>query len=378
MGGGGREHALCWRLAQSPNVERIWSAPGNAGIAGLATLVPVAAGDVSGIVEFAECERIDLTVVGPEAPLVAGLADELEARGLAVFGPARDAARLEGSKAWARSLCADHGIPAPASRVFREIEPAMAYLETFDAPYVVKADGLAQGKGVIIAEDREEARRALEACLVTRTFGDAGARVLVEEYLEGFEVSALALADGTTMVPLALAHDYKRALDGDLGPNTGGMGAFSPVPQVGPEAEWEIVSTVLHATARALESEGIRYRGVVYAGLMLTAEGPKVLEFNARFGTPRPRSSSSGCRPTWRRSCSPARRASSSRRTWPGRRMPPWAWSWPRAATRASTGRALRSPDWRTRGRSREFRSSTRGRLPGTVELSRPEGGCCP
>jgi phosphoribosylamine--glycine ligase len=286
VGGGGREHALCWRLAQNPTVDRLYAAPGNAGIAELATLVPVAAADVQGIVEFAERESIDLTVVGPEAPLVAGMADEMHARGMPVFGPNRDAARIEGSKAWARWLCERHDIPAPRSEAFEEVEPAFAFLNQLGPPYVVKADGIAAGKGVTVTEDIGEARRAIEDCLVRKVFGDAGLTVLIEEYLEGFEVSAMALTDGRAVLPLALVQDYKRALDGDRGPNTGGMGAFSPVPEVDSATEARIVEMILRRAARALEAEGVRYRGVLFAGLMLTADGPKVLEFNCRFGDP--------------------------------------------------------------------------------------------
>ena len=286
VGGGGREHAMCWRLAQNPAVDRLYAAPGNAGIAELATLVPVSAADVPGLVEFAEREAIDLTVVGPEAPLVAGLADEMQARGMPVFGPTRDAARIEGSKAWARWLCERHAIPAPKSRAFEQVGLAFEYLDALEPPYVVKADGIAAGKGVTVTDDLGEAREAVEDCLVRKVFGDAGSTVLIEEYLEGFEVSAMALTDGRTVLPLALVQDYKRALDGNRGPNTGGMGAFSPVPAVDAASEARIVETVLRRAARALEAEGVRYRGVLFAGLMVTDEGPKVLEFNCRFGDP--------------------------------------------------------------------------------------------
>ncbi|HEX2069239.1 MAG TPA: phosphoribosylamine--glycine ligase [Actinomycetota bacterium] len=286
VGGGGREHALCWALSRSSMFERLYSAPGNAGIARLASPVPVAADNVAGIVDFSERESIDLTVVGPEAPLVAGLADELELRGLRVFGPVRAAARIEGSKAWARTLCEKHGIPCPRSSEFEEMGPALDFLAEMQAPYVIKADGLAAGKGVTVAEDRGTAERALKESLVDHIFGDAGRTVLVEEYLEGYEVSAMALVDGRTVKPLAFAQDYKRALDGDRGPNTGGMGSLSPVPGVDPATEADIVRMVLEPTAAALEDEGVRYRGVLYAGLMVTSEGPKVLEFNCRFGDP--------------------------------------------------------------------------------------------
>src|SRR5438309_2267651 len=230
VGGGGREHALCWRFAQSPSVDRLYAAPGNAGIAELATLAHVSAGDILGLVEFAERESVDLTVVGPEAPLVAGLVDEMESRGMPVFGPTREAARIEGSKVWARELCQRHGIPAPHSRAFDDVGSATAFLDELSPPYVVKADGIAAGKGVVIAEDPTAAKAAIEACLVDRIFGDAGLRVLIEVNVEGTEVTAMALTDGRPVRPLALSRDYKRARDGDEGPNTGGMGAYSPVP----------------------------------------------------------------------------------------------------------------------------------------------------
>jgi phosphoribosylamine---glycine ligase len=287
VGGGGREQALCWAVARSSRGDRLFAAPGNAGTADLAEPVPTPATEVDALAGFAHERAIDLTVVGPEAPLVAGLADAFDARGLAVFGPDRAAARLEGSKAWARKLCDDHGIPAPRSREFTELAPALAFLdEVGGPPFVVKADGLAAGKGVTVAEDRTAAEAALRACLVDRQFGDAGDTVLVEEYLEGREVSAMALCDGETVVPLALAQDHKRAWDGDRGPNTGGMGAYSPLAWIGDAKEAQIVNDILQRTARALAAEGVRYRGVIYAGLMLTADGPKVLEYNCRFGDP--------------------------------------------------------------------------------------------
>lgn len=286
VGGGGREHAIVWRLAQNPTIDRLYAAPGNAGIAREATCVDIAADDVKELVAFAEREGIDLTVVGPEAPLVAGLADELEARGLRVFGPTAAAARIEGSKAWAKELCERHGIPAGRSLAFDDLDEAVAALEGFEPPYVVKADGLAAGKGVTVTEDRAEAVRALRRSLVERAFGEAGARVLLEEHLEGREVSAFAITDGRDVLPLALAQDFKRALDGDRGPNTGGMGAYSPVPWVDAETERRIRDEILVRAIRAMEAEGVRYRGILYAGLMLTAQGPKVLEFNCRMGDP--------------------------------------------------------------------------------------------
>jgi phosphoribosylamine--glycine ligase len=287
VGGGGREHAMVWRLAQNPTVDRLYAAPGNAGIAREATCLPVAADDVSGLVAAAEREAVDLTIVGPEAPLVAGLANALEARGQPVFGPTREAARIEGSKAWAKEICERHGIPAARSGTFTKLAPALDHVDELGGgPVVVKADGLAAGKGVTVAANRTEARAALEACLVDHVFGDAGSHVVVEEYLEGREVSAFALTDGRDVLPLCLAQDAKRVGDGDTGPNTGGMGAFSPLPFVDAETEQRIWSGIVRATVRAMEIEGVRYRGLLYAGLMLTSDGPKVLEYNCRFGDP--------------------------------------------------------------------------------------------
>ena len=286
VGSGGREHALAWRLARDPSVTSLLAAPGNPGIARHATCVPVTVGDLDGLVALAEREDADLTVVGPEGPLVAGLADRLSERGRAVFGPSAAAARLEGSKAWAKDLCERHGIPAGGSRSARTVDEAADALDAFGPPYVVKADGLAAGKGVVITEDREEAVGAIERSLVEGAFGEAGSTVVVEEHLEGREVSAFALSDGATAVPLAFAQDFKRAGDDDAGPNTGGMGAYTPVPFVDAETAERIRTDVLERTVAAMAVEGVPYRGVLYAGLMLTERGPKVLEFNCRFGDP--------------------------------------------------------------------------------------------
>jgi phosphoribosylamine---glycine ligase len=278
---------MVWRLAQNPTLDRLFAAPGNAGIEREATCLPIRADDVAGIAAAVERERIELTIVGPEAPLVAGLADVLELRGFRVFGPSKAAARIEGSKAWAHDLMDRHGIPTARSRAFTSFHEAVEHLDSLgDVPVVVKADGLAAGKGVTIAEDRETAVAALRASLVDRNFGDAGAKAVIEERLEGPEVSAFALTDGRDLLPLALAQDSKRAYDGDRGPNTGGMGAYSPVPWVDADTERRIWQDVLTPTVRALDAEGSRYRGLLYAGLMVTADGPKVLEFNCRFGDP--------------------------------------------------------------------------------------------
>jgi phosphoribosylamine--glycine ligase len=286
VGGGGREHALAWKLAQSPLVDDLLAVPGNAGIEQLARCFPVRAEDVGGIVDLAEQEDVDLTVVGPEAPLVGGVVDALEERGRRAFGPTAAGARIEGSKVWAKELCLRHDIPTGRAEVVDDITRALMLLDAFDPPYVIKADGLAAGKGVVVTESHQEAVQALQAALVDRTFGAAGDRVLIEEHLEGREVSALALADGETVIPLVLAQDFKRVGDGDAGPNTGGMGAYSPVPFVDAELEARIGAEILQPTVQALAAEGIPYRGVLYAGLMLTDEGPRVLEFNARFGDP--------------------------------------------------------------------------------------------
>jgi phosphoribosylamine--glycine ligase len=286
VGGGGREHALVWRLAQNPSVERLYAAPGNAGIGREATRVPVRADDVAGLVELVEDEEIDLTVVGPEAPLVAGLADELLARGRRVFGPTKLAARIEGSKAWTKDLCERYGIPAARSVTVADVASGLEAVDGFDPPYVIKVDGLAAGKGVVVADTREEARLALEAALMDRVFGEAGARVVVEEHLSGREVSAFALSDGREVLPLVMAQDFKRVGDGDAGPNTGGMGAYSPVPFVDEATAGRVWQEVLARTVAAMEAEGVPYQGVLYAGLMLTDDGPKVLEFNCRFGDP--------------------------------------------------------------------------------------------
>jgi phosphoribosylamine--glycine ligase len=286
IGGGGREHALCWGLGRSPRVSDLVVAPGNAGIAQIARVAPeVAADDIDALVALAERERPGLIVIGPEAPLVAGLADTLRDRGFAVFGPGADAARLEGSKSFAKNLMLEAGTPTARAASFTEIDPALDFVEALGGRAVVKADGLAAGKGVTVAMDRDAATVALHDCLDDRVFGDAGATVLVEELLEGPEVSAFAFVDSYSVTPLGLSQDFKRVGDGDKGPNTGGMGAYSPLPWVDEATEdriWEVVVD----TVDALRSRGVTYRGLLYAGFMLTAGGPKVLEYNCRFGDP--------------------------------------------------------------------------------------------
>ena len=286
VGGGAREHALAWRLRQSPLVDDMIAAPGNAGIAQIARCEPVNVEDLDGIVALVERDDVDLTVVGPEAPLVAGLADELEARGRRVFGPSKAGAALEGSKVFAKELMQRHAIPTARSGAFNHVEKAAAYVDELGGRAVVKADGLAAGKGVTVANDRGSAFEALRDALDNRAFGDAGATVVVEEILEGSEVSVFALIDEDTFVPLGIAQDFKRIGDRDTGPNTGGMGAYSPLPWLDAAVEARIWEDTVAPTLRALRDEGIRYRGCLFAGIMLTADGPKVLEFNCRFGDP--------------------------------------------------------------------------------------------
>ncbi len=286
VGGGGREHAIAWKLHSSPTLDKLYCAPGNGGIADLAECVPISAEDIAGLADFAAAKHIDLTVVGPEAPLVGGIVEAFEAKGLRVFGPSSAAARLEGSKAFAKEVMAAAGVPTGRSEVFTDIRSAREYLTSQPAPIVIKADGLAAGKGVTVAATHKEAERALEECLVEDRFGEAGRRVLIEECLVGQEVSLLAFTDGRAVVAMVPAQDYKRVADGDSGPNTGGMGCYSPVPVVTEDIYRRIVGEVLGPTVAELANRGVSYKGVIYAGVILTEDGPKVLEFNVRFGDP--------------------------------------------------------------------------------------------
>ncbi len=286
MGSGGREHALAWKLSQSPGLSRLYAAPGNPGIATVAECVPIKGDAISDLVAFAERERVDLTVVGPELPLSLGITDAFDERGLRCFGPSRNAARIESSKAFAKALMVQHGISTAPARHFTSATEAARYVRSVSAPLVVKADGLAAGKGVTICRDQASALEAIEQMMIKKIFGMAGETVIIEECLEGEEVSFFALTDGRAVLPLDAAQDHKAAFDGDQGPNTGGMGAYSPAPPVSESLAKEITAEIITPTVRALAEAGHPYRGVLYAGLMLTATGPTVLEFNARFGDP--------------------------------------------------------------------------------------------
>ena len=286
VGSGGREHALAWAIAASPLVERVYCAPGNAGIAEDAECVAVAANDEAGLITFCRNAAIDFVVVGPEAPLVAGLVDALEGAGIAAFGPRKAAAALEGSKGFMKDLCAREAIPTAAYRRFRDAAAAKSYIAEQGAPIVVKADGLAAGKGVTVAATLAEAHAAVDMALGEGRFGIAGAEIVVEECLQGEEASFFALVDGTNALPLIAAQDHKRVGDGDTGPNTGGMGAFSPTPLVTPALEGTVMERIILPTVRAMRRDGRPFKGVLYAGLMLTEAGPKLLEYNVRFGDP--------------------------------------------------------------------------------------------
>jgi phosphoribosylamine--glycine ligase len=286
VGGGGREHALAWKLAQSPGLGRLIAAPGNPGIAAHARCVPIKDTALDDLVALALEERPDLVVVGPEMPLAMGLADRMRAAGFAVFGGSAAAARLESSKAFAKDLMARHRIPTARFGTFREAVGARAFCRELGAPLVVKADGLAAGKGVLICRTLEEADAALAQCLEARAFGDSGLTVVVEEFLEGEEASFFALSDGATVLPLAAAQDHKTVWDDDRGPNTGGMGAYSPAPVMDAAMEARVMAEIVRPTVAAMAAEGAPYTGALFVGLMITREGPKVIEFNCRFGDP--------------------------------------------------------------------------------------------
>jgi phosphoribosylamine--glycine ligase len=286
IGGGGREHALVWKISQSPKVKKIFCAPGSAAIGEFAELVAIGPEQIDRLADFAAKEKIDLTVVGPELPLTLGITDLFEERGLRIFGPNREAAQLEGSKAFAKEILRDNAIPTAAFATFTDAALAKNFIAKQHAPIVVKADGLAAGKGVLICTTRAEADAAVDEILLGKAFGPAGEKVVIEEFLDGEEASFMVLTDGDHILPLASSQDHKRVFDNDEGPNTGGMGAYSPAPVVTPEVHRRILHEILAPLLAGLKKKNIRYRGVIYVGLMITQDGPTVLEFNARFGDP--------------------------------------------------------------------------------------------
>jgi phosphoribosylamine---glycine ligase len=286
IGSGGREHALVWKISQSAKVRKIFCAPGNAAVGELAEIVPIGSEQIEKLTDFAATEQIDLTVVGPELPLTLGIVDLFEQRGLKIFGPNRQAAQLEGSKAFAKEVLRDNGIPTAAFGTFTDALAAKSFIATQKTPIVVKADGLAAGKGVLICSTRAAADAAVDEILVTKAFGAAGEKVVIEEFLEGEEASFMVLTDGEHVLPLASSQDHKRVFDHDQGPNTGGMGAYSPAPVVTPEVHRRILVDILSPLLAGLKKKNICYRGLIYVGLMITQDGPKVLEFNVRFGDP--------------------------------------------------------------------------------------------
>ncbi|OGC05082.1 phosphoribosylamine--glycine ligase [candidate division WOR-1 bacterium RIFOXYA12_FULL_43_27] len=286
IGSGGREHTLAWKISQSPKLTKLYCAPGNAGTAIVAENVPIADNDIAGLKDFAVKNSIDLTIVGPEIPLVMGIVDEFEAAGLKIFGPSKAAAKIEGSKIFAKNLMHKYNIPTAEAIVYEKVEDALNFVKKVGTPIVIKVDGLAAGKGVFVAKDQKEAEEAVKRILVDKEFGAAGNKIIVEECLKGEEVSILAITDGETILPLASAQDHKRVFDRDEGPNTGGMGAYSPAPIATSELLNMVQEKVLKKTVAALKEAGIIYKGILYCGLMMTASGPMVLEFNCRFGDP--------------------------------------------------------------------------------------------
>jgi phosphoribosylamine--glycine ligase len=286
IGSGGREHALVWKIAQSKLVSKIFCAPGNGGISEIAECLDIKADNIPALLNFARKERIDLTVVGPEVPLAAGIADEFQKNKLRIFGPNKKGAQLEGSKIFSKQLMAKYGVPTANFKIFSNFNEAKDYIKKNGTPCVIKADGLAQGKGVVVARSNDEALAALDSMMQKKVFGDAGKKVIIEECLDGEEASIIVLTDSREVLPLATSQDHKRIFDNDQGPNTGGMGAYSPAPAVSDKIFKEIMDKIIFRTIDGLVREGIDYRGVLYAGIMLTKDGPKALEFNVRFGDP--------------------------------------------------------------------------------------------
>jgi phosphoribosylamine---glycine ligase len=286
VGGGGREHAIVWKLSQSPKIKKLYCAPGNPGIAKLAECVSIAVSQIEKLADFAKNEQIDLTFVGPEEPLSLGIVNYFKEQGLAVYGPSKEAAMIEGSKAFAKELMIKYQIPTAKYAAFTNYEEALAYVRSEGAPIVIKADGLAAGKGVVVASSLEEAEDALKSMMKDVTFGSAGVRVVIEEFLEGEEMTLLAFVNGSTVKPMVPSQDHKPVYDGDKGPNTGGMGTYAPLSHIDSSIVERVIRDIVQPTAKAMVAEGVPYKGILYTGLMLTKEGPKVIEYNARFGDP--------------------------------------------------------------------------------------------
>ena len=286
IGSGGREHALVWKIKQSPKVEKIFCAPGNAGTSEFADNIPIAADDIEGLLQFAMKKEIELTVVGPEQPLVMGIVDRFEVKGLRIFGPSASAAELEGSKSFSKDIMQKYGLPTAEYKIFTSAESATKYIQAKNCPLVVKADGLAAGKGVLLCRSSREALVAVDTIMRQRLFGEAGDQIVVEEFLEGQEISVLAFSDGQSVLLMDSAQDHKAVYDGDIGPNTGGMGAYSPAPVFTEIMRQKVRDKIMLPMVRAMQQEGRTYKGILYAGLMLTKTGPQILEFNARFGDP--------------------------------------------------------------------------------------------
>lgn len=347
VGGGGREHAICWKLAQSPKVTELYCAPGNGGIAQVAQCVPIKATDVEGMVAWAREHAMDFVMVAPDDPLALGMVDALEAAGIPAFGPRANAAILEASKAFSKELMKKYHIPTAQYETFTDMEQALAYIRRQGAPIVVKADGLALGKGVVVAATVEEAEEAVRSMMQDHKFGKSGSTVVIEECMVGPEVTVLAFCDGKHLVPMLSSQDHKRAYDGNQGPNTGGMGAFCPSPNYTPAIAAECMEKIFLPTVKAMQAEGRPFQGVLYFGLMLTQDGPKVVEYNARFGDPETQPILSMLDTDLMDISRPASMEPWIRWTSGGRRARPAASSWPPAATPSSIRAATPSPAWR-------------------------------
>jgi len=375
VGGGGREHAICWKLAQSPRVTELFCAPGNAGIAQVATCVPIKATDVDSMVKWAKENAMDFVMVAPDDPLALGMVDALEAASIPAFGPRANAAIIEASKAFSKELMKKYNIPTAKYETFTELDQALAYIREQGAPIVVKADGLALGKGVVVASTVEEAEQAVREMMEDKKFGDSGSTVVIEECMVGPEVTVLAFCDGEHLVPMLSSQDHKRAYDGNKGPNTGGMGAFCPSPNYTLEIAEFCQKNIFLPTVNALKAEGRPFKGVIYFGLMLTANGPRVVEYNARFGDPETQPILSMLDTDLMDILKPASTAHWTRWTSSGSPAPPAALCWLRAATPCPIRVATPSPVW-TRSKKRPPCSTRAPRSMTRVRSSMPAAAC--